>query len=55
MNASEISIIIAAVGGLVASVVYAFKNIKNSSCCGARCEQEVQTDSNVTIQHASEV
>jgi len=55
MDASEISVIIAAFGALVASVVYAFKNIRSSRCCGASCEQEVQADNGVTIHHASEV
>ena len=55
MDASEISVIIAAIGALTASVVYAFKNIRYSSCCGASCEQEVQPDNGITIQHATEV
>lgn len=55
MNASEISIIIVAVGALVASVACAFKTIRSSSCCGATCEQEVQPDNGITIQHATEV
>jgi len=55
VDASEISVIIAAIGALTASVVYAFKNIRYSSCCGASCEQEVQPDNGITIQHATEV
>tara|TARA_R110001632_G_scaffold73287_1_gene168801 strand:+ start:881 stop:1132 length:252 start_codon:yes stop_codon:yes gene_type:complete len=37
----EITIGLAAIGALVASVVYSFRHIKSSSCLGAKCSQEV--------------
>ena len=37
----EITIGLAAIGALVASIVYSFRHIKSSSCLGAKCSQEV--------------
>ena len=37
----EITIGLAAIGALVASIVYSFRHIKSSSCMGMKCQQEV--------------
>lgn len=37
----EITIGLAAIGALVASIVYSFRHIKSSSCLGMKCQQEV--------------
>jgi len=37
----EITIGLAAIGALVASIVYSFRHIKSSSCMGMKCKQEV--------------
>lgn len=41
-SANEISLMLAAFGACVASVIYSFKHVKSSSCCGTRCEQAVE-------------
>jgi len=40
-TAEEISLMLAALGAMVASIVYSFKHIKSSSCLGMKCKQEV--------------
>jgi hypothetical protein len=45
MNSEELGILLGGLGGIIASLLYAFKNIKESSCCGSRCKQVV-IDSN---------
>ena len=40
-TAEEISLMLAALGAMVASIVYSFKHIKSSSCLGVKCQQEV--------------
>ncbi len=46
MDSADIAIIIGAVSGLLASFIYGFKNIKESSCglSGCECRQEVPED-----------
>ena len=40
-TAEEVSLMLAALGAMVASIVYSFKHIKSSSCLGSKCQQEV--------------
>tara|TARA_R110002096_G_scaffold182282_2_gene360008 strand:- start:99 stop:338 length:240 start_codon:yes stop_codon:yes gene_type:complete len=40
-TAEEIALMLAALGAMVASIVYSFKHIKSSSCLGSKCQQEV--------------
>mgnify|MGYP003144605563 CR=1 FL=1 len=40
MEAQDIGFIIASIGGLICSVIYAMKHIKKSECCGSRCTQD---------------
>ena len=40
-TAEEVSLMLAALGAMVASIVYSFKNIQYSSCLGSKCQQEV--------------
>ena len=47
-TAEEVSLMLAALGAMVASIVYSFKHIKSSSCLGSKCTQEVET---VVIDH----
>ena len=46
MDSADVAIIIGAVSGLIASIIYGFKNIKESSCglSGCECHQEVKED-----------
>lgn len=41
-SADEIALLLAALGACVASIIYSFKHVKSSSCCGTRCEQAVE-------------
>ena len=45
-TAEEVSIMIAAIGAAIASVVYSFKHIKSSTCCAGffECEQIVEDE-----------
>jgi hypothetical protein len=40
-TAEEIALMLAALGAMVASIIYSFKHIKSSSCLGSKCQQEV--------------
>lgn len=40
-TAEEVALMLAALGAMVASIVYSFKHIKSSSCLGSKCQQEV--------------
>lgn len=46
ITAEEVSIMIAAIGAAIASVVYSFKHIKSSTCCLGffECEQVVEDE-----------
>ena len=48
-NANEISLMLAAFGAAVASIIYSFKHIKSSSCLGSSCSQVV-TDVPIVVQ-----
>tara|TARA_R110001606_G_scaffold96883_2_gene214299 strand:- start:2917 stop:3111 length:195 start_codon:yes stop_codon:yes gene_type:complete len=39
MDTSSVALIITAIAGSIATIVYSAKHIKKSSCCGASCEQ----------------
>ena len=41
-TANEISLMLAAFGGCIASIIYSFKHIKSSSCLGSSCNQVVE-------------
>ena len=41
-TAEEVALMLAALGAMVASIVYSFKHIKSSSCLGSKCQQEVE-------------
>ena len=40
MEAEAVALIIASIGGCIASVIYALKHIKKSECCGSKCIQD---------------
>ena len=58
-SAEEIAIILGALGATFASVVYAFKNIKHSTCCAGlfTCDQrtEIPPSKNSIIIESSNV
>ena len=41
---SEIAITIGAIAAAIGTIVYSFKNIKNSDCLGGHCEQKVDNE-----------
>ena len=41
-TANEISLLLAALGACVASIIYSFKHVKSSSCMGVKCQQAVE-------------
>lgn len=52
MEAQDVGFIIASIGGLICSIIYAMKHIKKSECCGSKCIQdtgETQNEINSTI------
>ena len=36
---TTIPLLITAISGGIATIIYAFKNVKRSECCGCECEQ----------------
>jgi len=43
-SAEEVAILLGALGAMVASIIYAFKNIKHSSCCLGICSCDQRTE-----------
>ena len=41
VNYSEVALTIGAIAAAIGTIVYSFKNIKNSDCLGGHCEQKV--------------
>jgi len=40
MEAQAVALIIASIGGCIASIIYSFKHIRESECCGSKCVQD---------------
>lgn len=40
-NSNEVALIISAVAASMATIVYSFKHVKKSNCCGSTCEQVI--------------
>lgn len=38
---SEVALMVSAICGGIATIIYSFKQVKKSDCCGAHCEQRV--------------
>ena len=41
MSAEELGVLFAGISSILATLIYFTKNLKESSCCGARCKQQV--------------
>ena len=41
MNTEELGILFGGISSILAVLIYFTKNLKESSCCGARCKQVV--------------
>lgn len=41
MDSNEVALIISAVAASLASIIYSFKHVKKSNCCGNTCEQAI--------------
>ena len=41
MNTEAVALIITAIFGGLASIIYSFKHVKKSECCGNKCIQQV--------------
>tara|TARA_R110000822_G_scaffold216329_1_gene351021 strand:- start:1033 stop:1203 length:171 start_codon:yes stop_codon:yes gene_type:complete len=44
MDTEDITLLITAIGAMLASVIYSLKHIKTSNCCGNSCTQETSID-----------
>ena len=44
MNTQDITLLIAAIGAMLGSVIYSLKHVKKSDCCGSSCTQETAVD-----------
>ena len=53
MEAEAVALIIASIGGCIASVIYSFKHIKKSECCGSKCTQVVMEEGAVVSVDSS--
>ena len=53
----SVAITIGAIAAAIGTIVYSFKNIKNSDCLGAHCEQKVDgaDDESLDIEDIVEV
>lgn len=54
-TAEEIAIMLAALASAVAAIVYSFKHIKSSDCCGVHCKQVVTDDPNIRVIEETQV
>jgi hypothetical protein len=41
MDSNEVALIISAVAASLASIIYSFKHVRKSQCCGNTCEQVI--------------
>ena len=41
MDSNEVALIISAVAASIASIIYSFKHVRKSECCGNSCVQQV--------------
>ena len=54
-TAEEVSIILAAIGAMVVSIIYSFKHIKSSDCCCVHCKQDVgDGNHDIVVEHIVE-
>tara|TARA_R110000824_G_scaffold92134_1_gene223742 strand:- start:97 stop:285 length:189 start_codon:yes stop_codon:yes gene_type:complete len=44
MNTQDITLLIAAIGAMLGSVIYSLKHVKKSDCCGSSCTQDTNRD-----------
>tara|TARA_R100001126_G_C4777967_1_gene125704 strand:- start:36 stop:218 length:183 start_codon:yes stop_codon:yes gene_type:complete len=42
MEAQAVALIIGSIGGLIASIIYSLKHIRESECCGSKCKQDTE-------------
>jgi hypothetical protein len=40
-DSNEVALIVSAVAASLASIIYSFKHVKKSNCCGNTCEQAI--------------
>ena len=52
MDSNEVALIISAVAASLASIIYSFKHVKKSNCCGNTCEQAIPDMPNVSRQRS---
>ena len=50
MDSNEVALIISAVAASLASIIYSFKHVRKSQCCGNTCEQVI-VDAPTTPKH----
>jgi len=55
MNTEAIALIITAIFGGIASIIYSFKHVKKSECCGNKCIQQVEGEYPVSISPISPI
>jgi hypothetical protein len=52
MDSNEVALIVSAVAASLASIIYSFKHVKKSNCCGNTCEQAIPDMPNVSRQRS---
>jgi len=55
MNTEAVALIIASIGGCIASVIYSLKHIRKSECCGNRCIQQVDGEVPISVSPISPI
>lgn len=53
MNTEELGILFGGISSILAVLIYFTKNLKESSCCGARCKQVVLDGHGDVVKTAS--
>mgnify|MGYP003121752111 CR=1 FL=1 len=48
MDATSVSLILTAIFGGIASVIYSLKHIRKSECCGSKCIQDTNDDTPIS-------
>ena len=54
METSAVALVITAVFGGIASIIYSLKHIKKSECCGNKCIQETENIESITIENITQ-
>jgi hypothetical protein len=55
MNTTEMGVLFGGISSILAVLIYFTKNIKESTCCGSKCKQQVLDNNGVPIRNKDSI